>query len=322
MPSPPQTRPLKPAKQSPQSQSKSSSKKRQPSGRISAACEACKKRKTRCTGGPPPCQLCESLGTECVIDLSLDMRRRAALQRTIDESKAYQESLSGLFECLRDGDSTIIQEITSSLRRGISPQDLSVVIQEFAQTIRDRETDPDNDETFISPSVESVDDHQIFGTASTSLTGSSERSHVTKTTGIGTKSPIKGQGSESTGYYIALLQRLRTCNNADGSQILRNLVSVADVENFLYGPFHDTKFLQDGGQAVLEGPEGRSIPTPFDEERKTWHPALQLGEDIIRKHRFAQSVGERKFSSIIQVNSTHYCWQLKTGTNGIHRKSR
>ena len=51
---------------------------------ISAACEACKKRKTKCTGGPPPCQLCESLGTECVIDLSLDMRRRAALQRTID----------------------------------------------------------------------------------------------------------------------------------------------------------------------------------------------------------------------------------------------
>jgi hypothetical protein len=112
-------------------------RKRQSTARISAACEACKKRKTKCTGGPPPCKLCQSLGTECVIDLTLDMRRRAALQRTVDESKSYQDALNRLIECIRDGSSPQFESLLEYVRGGASNQDVIDALQNSPATLED-----------------------------------------------------------------------------------------------------------------------------------------------------------------------------------------
>ncbi|ETI20270.1 hypothetical protein G647_08304 [Cladophialophora carrionii CBS 160.54] len=144
-PKPPSTRPLKPAKEAPAAKSPSA-KKKSSSVRVSAACEACKKRKTKCSGGPSPCQLCETLGTDCIIDLSLDMRRKAAFQRTIDESRNYQDALNTLLDAIREGPSQRLEALFDYVRSGATNQEITVAVQH--QLIH--AGDEDGDETMSS----------------------------------------------------------------------------------------------------------------------------------------------------------------------------
>ena len=130
MHSPPKALSIQPAKER-QPLKPTTAKKRQSSARISAACEACKRRRTKCTGGPPPCKLCENLGTECVIGLSFDMRRRAALQRMIDESRSYQETLNRLMDSIREGPSPRLTSLYDIIKSSGSNQDSAAAIQHY-----------------------------------------------------------------------------------------------------------------------------------------------------------------------------------------------
>lgn len=104
------------------------SQRRRSSTRISAACQECKKRKTKCTGGPPPCQLCKIRSTNCVTDVSQDMRRREGLQRVQEESQFYRDTLNGILDCIREGSVNQLDYLLGYIRCGTTIQDISDVI--------------------------------------------------------------------------------------------------------------------------------------------------------------------------------------------------
>ncbi|KAK5037690.1 hypothetical protein LTS07_001157 [Exophiala sideris] len=64
------------------------------------ACVVCKSRRIRCSG-TAPCQACIALNTECIIDETLDGRRKVALTRKLDELIHHKWILEGLLICLR-----------------------------------------------------------------------------------------------------------------------------------------------------------------------------------------------------------------------------
>jgi len=70
------------------------------SSKTSVACQACKSRKSKCSGGPGTCDACQRLHTKCVVDPSSDMRRRDAKYN----SKAYKALFDAFVESTRSGD--------------------------------------------------------------------------------------------------------------------------------------------------------------------------------------------------------------------------
>ncbi|KAL2424300.1 hypothetical protein ABEF95_008381 [Exophiala dermatitidis] len=68
--------------------------------RATVACIVCKNRKIRCSG-VAPCETCVSLNTRCVIDETLDGRRKVALSRRLEELIHHKSILDGLRTCLQ-----------------------------------------------------------------------------------------------------------------------------------------------------------------------------------------------------------------------------
>ncbi|OCT48154.1 hypothetical protein CLCR_03943 [Cladophialophora carrionii] len=210
-PKPPSTRPLKPAKEAPAAKSPSA-KKKSSSVRVSAACEACKKRKTKCSGGPSPCQLCETLGTDCVIDLSLDMRRKAAFQRTIDESRNYQDALNTLLDAIREGPSHRLEALFDYVRSGATNQEITVAVQH--QLIH--AGDEDGDETMSSQAdgVDSVLEDIKPGKSPADMSS------------FGSDSG-RGRPADPGPIPIStLLSSLKNCSESQGEAILRQFLAV------------------------------------------------------------------------------------------------
>ena len=288
MPSPPKARQMNPTKEG-QPSKLAKSKKRQPSARISAACEACKKRKTKCTGGPPPCQLCQTMGTECVIDLSLDMRRRAALQRTIDESKSYQESLDGLIESIRYGPSHHLESLFQFIRSGASRDESMNAIQRFLKDSEDQGLDhtmltqEDLAESPLTETQQALSPEDMDGLRSQSgRNASSVRSASSE--------PGKRRQVPESPTVSSLLSTLKTSSLSDGEELLRRFMTTEMTEKYTSPPW---------SASSSKSPFER--PTSFAEqpdmlERAKWHPALQMRSPI------NWTEGQPQVSNIFQPN--------------------
>ncbi len=266
MPSPPKApsaRPLKPAKEG-QSSKAPSARKKTSNARISAACEACKKRKTKCTGGPAPCQLCETLGTECVIDLSLDMRRRAAFQRTIDESRNYQDALNALLDGIRDGPSPRLEGLFDYVRSGATNQDIAVAVQHHLS----RTEDEDGDETMLSPADgidPLLDDCKPIKSPAemSSLESLPSESGKVKMEDLG---PIP---------ISTLLFSLKNCSQPQGEALLQRFLTLKLGEKVILPPWSPE------GRSPWEG-AGPGINPPSVAERAMWHPVLHVRSQSTR----------------------------------------
>jgi len=250
-------------------------RKRQPSARISAACEACKKRKTKCTGGPPPCQLCQSLGTECVIDLTLDMRRRAALQRTVDESKSFQDTLNKLIDCIRDEASPRFETLVEYVRGGASNQDVIDAVQHPHGVLEDNSDNTSSLHDGIhesqSPPNGPVDDSsgpqtQISGE---NFSNGKER-HMTEQISIGI---LPSQESEPIADISALLSKLKILPTSDGERLLHELLATNSGRTQ-----YDAGYT--AAQHALDN-FSRSAVAPSSTERSLWHPALQVRSESV-----------------------------------------
>jgi hypothetical protein len=278
MPSRAKTGPLKPAKEGQQSKT-TASRKRQSSARTSAACGACKKRKTKCSGGRPPCQLCQSLRTECVIDLTLDMRRRTALHRTVDESKSYQDALSKLIEWIRDGSSPRFETLLEYARGGASNQDIIDAVQHPHGTLED-----DSDNTSIlhnsvqeshSPPSELIDVPSIFqGQTNGSFFDGEDKHMSDQALTDGESSSIFGRSKEKelVGDISSLLSRLRILPTSDGELLLHRILGSQDSAN-QYSAGYAAGYA--AGQNSLDA-LSRNAVAPSNAERSKWHPALHV----------------------------------------------
>ncbi|EXJ54635.1 hypothetical protein A1O7_09976 [Cladophialophora yegresii CBS 114405] len=253
-PKPPSTRPLKPAKEASAVKSPSA-KKKSSSARVSAACEACKKRKTKCSGGPSPCQLCETLGTDCIIDLSLDMRRKAAFQRTIDESRNYQEALNTLLDAIREGPSPRLEALFDYVRSGATNQEITVAVQHQLS----RPSDEDGDGTMLSQAdgVDSVLEDTKPGKSPADMSS------------FGSDAG-RGRPAEPGLMPVStLLFSLKNCSEAQGEALLRQFVAFkAGGKASLPSPLADGK---SSGDATGPGTSPPSVA-----ERATWHPVLHI----------------------------------------------
>jgi hypothetical protein len=84
--------------------------------------------------------MCEQLDTPCIIDLTQDMRRRTALQRTIEESKALQDALTGVIGLLRSGDRSEIQTLIKNLQQITDEEKLVETLQSKLQETRESDS--------------------------------------------------------------------------------------------------------------------------------------------------------------------------------------
>ncbi|OQV01549.1 Fungal Zn2-Cys6 binuclear cluster domain-containing protein isoform 2 [Cladophialophora immunda] len=250
MPSPPNTRPIKPAKET----ISKAPRKKTSSARISAACEACKKRKTKCTGGPPPCQLCETLGTDCVIDLSLDMRRRAAFQRTLDESRTYQDALNNLLDGIREGPSPRLEAMLQRIRGGASNQEITNALHQYSNRTEDEE----GDDAMAS---------QIDGAEALMDAGKSPAD--TSSLGSGASESAKGRAPDGAMPLGNLLTSLKNASPQEGEAILRQFLALRSDDRV------GLPLWASEARNLWEGMDA-GIALPSVTERAMWHPVLHL----------------------------------------------
>lgn len=116
-------------------QGQSSKQKVKAVSRISTACEACKRRKSRCSGPPLPCRLCRSQGTECVIDESLDQRRRASTHRLMESSSGQRELLKSLLLSLTYSPPNAVDALIASIRNNLPPFDVAAILKDNIESL-------------------------------------------------------------------------------------------------------------------------------------------------------------------------------------------
>jgi hypothetical protein len=280
MPSPAKTRPTKPAKEG-QLSKPSASRKRQPTARISAACEACKKRRSKCTGEPTPCQLCNTLGTECVIDLALDMRRRTALQHARDESKFYRDTLNGLIDSIREDPSSVIDKLVENIRNGATSQEICGIIQHHTNNIGSQGLDHEMQtrKGFEESHSEETKCETISVQTQTdrSLTHEEAKDYkVVTASGLGTVALELGKIKETDVPHpvSALLAELKSCSPSTGEDLLRRFLALQAGDKNPSPPWSE---LNNGTPS--DG-MGRSIGKPCMAERIQWRSALHLRSGV------------------------------------------
>ncbi|GIJ98675.1 hypothetical protein Aspvir_000793 [Aspergillus viridinutans] len=96
--------------------------------KISTACLPCKQAKRKCSGRPPPCTSCKITDAECVFDESLDLRRKVAAKRNLEELSYYRSLLFALLESLRNPDETELNKILDHIRGSPSLNSIAAIV--------------------------------------------------------------------------------------------------------------------------------------------------------------------------------------------------
>ncbi|KAF4215306.1 hypothetical protein CNMCM6805_005459 [Aspergillus fumigatiaffinis] len=96
--------------------------------KISTACLPCKQAKRKCSGRPPPCKSCKTADAECVFDESLDLRRKVAAKRNLEELSYYRSLLYALLESLRNSDETELNKILDHIRGSPSLNSIAAIV--------------------------------------------------------------------------------------------------------------------------------------------------------------------------------------------------
>ena len=104
--------------------------------KVSTACAACQRKKTRCSGGSP-CSACQTRASLCHYDAASDQRRKIAQIRNVEELARKDRELhrnklllGGLLAVLRSGDPDAISRITSLLRQDCDISNLRSLVED------------------------------------------------------------------------------------------------------------------------------------------------------------------------------------------------
>lgn len=84
--------------------------------------------KLQCSGRPPPCKSCKTADAECVFDESLDLRRKVAAKRNLEELSYYRTLLYALLESLRNSDETELNKILDHIRGSPSLNSIAAIV--------------------------------------------------------------------------------------------------------------------------------------------------------------------------------------------------
>jgi hypothetical protein len=188
------------------------------------------------------------------------MRRRAAFQRTLDESRTYQDALTNLLDRIRDGPPGSLDSLTDFIHRGGTNQEAMNAIQELLGPKLDDDDDDliSSQSDGVGPSTDGRPSNQpsramSFGDYSAAHHG---------------KSKERGMGFMPVSQLLA---SLKTCSASQGEAMLRNFMSQRLDEGFALPPWTPAQANQWDGSG-----SGDSAPTAA--ERASWHPVLHLKE--------------------------------------------
>jgi hypothetical protein len=108
--------------------------------RVKKACEACRRRKSKCSG-TAPCTACQINDLECVIDLSSDMRRKTAMQRYLEERRIHAQTLEDLAGIIRQNEVAELAGILERVRLAPTLLEAAGVLREEVSDRRDALSD-------------------------------------------------------------------------------------------------------------------------------------------------------------------------------------
>ncbi|KAK3496731.1 uncharacterized protein B0T23DRAFT_63586 [Neurospora hispaniola] len=86
-----------------------------------AACGACRRRKSKCNGTRPRCSACHDRGTDCEYDTNVAETHAQALKRKYDELQNSKSAAEKVFEILQTRDEKEAEEVFQRIRRGADP---------------------------------------------------------------------------------------------------------------------------------------------------------------------------------------------------------
>ena len=92
--------------------------------------------------------MCLTCGTECVIDATLDQRRKLSTKRLAEQADGQRELLSSLFQTLQHSAPEDLQNLVHSIRSGASAEQVAACIRTNVKSLQDQEI----------PSSSNVDD--------------------------------------------------------------------------------------------------------------------------------------------------------------------
>ncbi|KAL2134955.1 hypothetical protein VTI74DRAFT_10276 [Chaetomium olivicolor] len=83
-----------------------------------AACGACRKRKSKCDGARPICSICRDRGTVCEFDTNAAETHTQALKRKFNELQSQKSAFEEVFEVLQKRSDHEAEEVFRRIRRG------------------------------------------------------------------------------------------------------------------------------------------------------------------------------------------------------------
>jgi hypothetical protein len=188
------------------------------------------------------------------------MRRKAAFQRTIDESKNYQDALNSLLDAIRDGPSQRLDALFDYVRSGATNQEITLALQHQLS----RPGDEDGDEPMSS---------QADGTDS-ALEDAKPGKSPADMSNFESAASESGRGKTTDAGLMpisTLLFSLKNCSESQGEALLRRFLAFREGEKVKVSP--PTRLAD--GKSPAEG-AGPGVSLPSVAERAMWHPVLHI----------------------------------------------
>jgi len=215
-----------------------------------------------------------------VIDLTLDMRRHAVLQRTVDESKLYQDALNRLIECIRDGSSPRFKNLLEYVRGGASNQDVIDALQNSPTTLED---DSENHSPLQYHIKESQSPRNLQTQSSAHLPALDKVKHKSGTDFANGEVSLPsdlGKEKQPALNISYLVSQLKLLPRAKGERLLGQILA-----EYSSGKQNEVGY---AAAQRLHDDFNRDAAIPFFAERSTWHPALQLRSQRIESEEERQ----------------------------------
>ena len=265
--------------------------------------------------------MCEQLGSPCVIDLSLDMRRRTALQRTIEESRAFQEMLENVIAVLRGKDTHISTEtLIHQVQRTSDSENVYETLQAIFQLTResgsrssDRQIKEEANET--SPFISEADETERLSSSNVASEFPRKRK-ISEHNANRPRSFVNfiqhgSEGEEESeslaSRYLPLIYKLRIVSDFEASRILHDFKispieteGVAALNLFESLPSKIAVHSQKDQHSFINTGK-RGSP-----DRTNWHPSLQITISEIQTP-FTVSESQRPYEQWGRSGSSQVC---------------
>ncbi|KAK5310741.1 hypothetical protein LTR93_011956 [Exophiala xenobiotica] len=178
------------------------------------------------------------------------MRRRAALQRTTDESRSYQETLKGLIDGIRYGPSDHLDSLFQYIRSGAGRDEVMNAILRLLKDNKEQGLDRamlTQEDLVESPSNEA---QQCRAHSPEDMEGLQRHSgHHPSSIRSASSKPGKRRQVPDTPTISSLVSTLKTSSMADGEELLRRFMGSEMSEKYTSPPWSATL-----SESPFEGP--------------------------------------------------------------------